>query len=277
MLILILPVAAGAQLILSEVLANEPGDTVQLEWIELYNNQSHANPLDSYRLVVGADTIALPSYNSSAESYAILTRRLVDSSGRPSFESRWGNATGYWGDSPLETYLAVELNFQLRNTDGALYLINIALENRDSVIWSATSDGISLERDTLLPPPSDSWHLCTDPAGSTPGQANSAGSGPNDMTVDFDVRPRIINRSSPVKFQIMITTPHGSQALLEVFDDTARRIATIYDGPIANNVEGLWNKWDCDYRRLPPGIYFIRAEISGPINVTKTIPVVIAP
>ena len=42
LLILLLPSFVSAELVLSEVMANEPGGSVELEWIEVYNNSDSA-------------------------------------------------------------------------------------------------------------------------------------------------------------------------------------------------------------------------------------------
>ncbi|OGC93471.1 MAG: hypothetical protein A2W25_05650 [candidate division Zixibacteria bacterium RBG_16_53_22] len=277
LIILLLPSLANAELVLSEVFANEPGDTVELEWIETYNAGNTSLWLGAYRMIAGEDTLDLPPYYLNANSHMVIARQLVADSGQPSFEARWGNASGLWGDGPSEFYLAIDMDFGLSNSAGSVALVKIGDSYRDYYEWSeSTPDGISLERDDSEPP-SGNWHHCTDPSGSTPGRPNSPAVEPITGLVEFTVSPRIINLSRQETFRITILSPDGGRGLIEIFDDAGRRVVTLLDAPIGSSDVIYWNGWDREFNKLAPGIYLIHASISGSVDITKTTPVVIAP
>jgi hypothetical protein len=276
-LLLLLPGLANAELVLSEIMANEPGDTVALEWIEAYNNGDIPIMLDAYQLNAGGSWIDMPSIAVTQQSYVVFARQLVADSGRPSFESRWGDGSGYWGDNAAEAYVAIDLDIALPNGQGSVAIMNTDNLFYDYYDWTeALPDGISIER-TDVGPPGYYWHSCTDSAGATPGRVNSPSRPTNDMNVGFEIAPRIIEMSRPTQFIVTISAPEGCQGIIEVFDDTARRVVGLLDAPVRDRYSFFWNGRDRDGRRLAPGIYLVRAEITGSVNVTKAIPVVIAP
>jgi len=277
LLIMLLPSMANAELIISEIMTNEPGDTVQLEWIEVYNGSDTLISLELYRLIVDFDSISLPPFEIEAHSYALLARQLVADSGSPSFESRWGNSSGYWGDSPQESYDAIDLDFSLLNNSGSAALARVDNSYQDCYEWSTSGqDGVSIERNSV-DPPDNNWHESTAEAGSTPGAANSPPGQPANEVISISVEPQMTRSGSGEYFSISISSPGGCRALIEVLDDTGRRVRTILNSRIAANTRAEWYGLNGNNERLAPGIYFIYAAISGCSDVTKTIPVVIAP
>jgi len=276
--ILLLPCIAHAELIISEILSNEPGDQAQLEWIELFNNSNTYISLGNYSLTVDGDSMAFPAGILESNSFVIVARQLVATAGQPSFENQWGNGSGYWGDDPSESYMAIDLNFSLLNSEGS-----IALHVRDGAIiidhyeWSAANpDGISMERDTL-DSQSGLWHQCTAQSGSTPGRQNSPPGGASGESVEIAVVPQLIQLSGDDRFRIDISAPAGNHGSAVVFDDTGRQVVKLLDKSMQGEEILVWNGRDNENSEMAPGIYFLHVTISGFTNVTKVIPVVIAP
>lgn len=183
-IIFIVTAPAGAELIINEVMANEPGSDVSLEWVELYNDSIGALPLDGYQLAFSTVTIDLPSaIVLPAGGYYIVCRQLFGDGSSPGFESRWGDSSGVWGDDQFEATLLepFEASFTLRNTDGSV----VVLKNSSGVsalFWSVSgSDGYSWERVYI-----DSTRVEQSVAhsGSTPGKINSVTPVPQDLSLD---------------------------------------------------------------------------------------------
>ena len=166
-------ISASAEIVVNEVLANEPGGLRNLEWIELHADSCGAEALDRYELHVDDSVISFPADLSlGPDQYLVICRRLFGSSSTSGFESFWGDSSGEWGDCPEESTLLtpVELEFALKNTAGTVGLY------RDDLLISAISwnddggDGVSWER---LAPTGASIVQSVDLTGSTPGCVNS--------------------------------------------------------------------------------------------------------
>lgn len=145
-------------LILSEILANEPGGAVTLEWIELEATQT-AN-LSAYRLEINTDTIPLPDQFVNTGDFVVLCRDTT------SFESHYGDSSGIWGDAPGEQYALLQAAFSLPNATGRIALFDSA--NTDTFAWqSSAPDATSFERvdDTT-------WQITSSAALATPGARN---------------------------------------------------------------------------------------------------------
>ncbi|UCG62333.1 MAG: lamin tail domain-containing protein [Candidatus Zixiibacteriota bacterium] len=161
-----------AQVVINEVLANEPGSTTGLEWIELYSSGTSVS-LGDYSLRIGDDLILLPADISlSEDEYFIICRRLFATSTSPGFESYWGDSSGIWGDTPYEASLQkpFEVAMSLTNDTGCADLLwgsTIA----STFTWDRSGlDGYSWER---VECDGDSIAQSIDPSGSTPGFVNS--------------------------------------------------------------------------------------------------------
>ena len=157
--VVLLSPALSADLILSEILANEPGSRVLLEWIEVFYAGPGQIDLGDYLLVENDDTVSIPEGSIvSSFSYAVISRRLEPLDGSDCFEYHWGDSSGTWGDSPDENYPVYETGFSLTNTQGSIYLLTSDGQGLDHYIWTrASDDGRSVERDDV-----------TDPGGRTP-------------------------------------------------------------------------------------------------------------
>lgn len=169
----------SSQVVVNEVLANEPGSARLLEWIELYNGSPGSVELDNRHLIVDEDTILL-SGSIASNSYLIVCRQLIASDGSASFEGFWGDSSGIWGDTPSEVAIPtpVEASFSLTNTSGSVRL------ERDGILeselsWSQSGgDGHSWER---VDPLSAAIAQSVAVNGSTPGEPNSV------VIMDYDL------------------------------------------------------------------------------------------
>jgi len=98
MIFIITSQIVSAEIILSEVLANEPSNRVLLEWFEVYNNADTVINLQNYTFVKNDDTLAIPGGATvNPNSYAVLCRRLEPLNGSDCFEYYWGDSSGTWG------------------------------------------------------------------------------------------------------------------------------------------------------------------------------------
>ncbi len=167
--LLLLAVPSYGDLVINEVMSNEPGGSTSLEWIEIYNNTSTGKSLAFYIFEIDGVRINPDFYIIDAHQYFILARDTVN------YEATWGNGNGHWGDDPiLESYPVGQLSgIGLKNDSGNINLIfNLPPYNIESQFnWSsAGADGVSWERlyfDSLQVKNS------IDPTGSTPGRVNS--------------------------------------------------------------------------------------------------------
>jgi hypothetical protein len=269
---------ASAELLISEVLANEPGDRVLLEWIEIYNNGQSAEFLYNYRIINENDTLNIPrSIGLNAGNYAVICRRLIPIDQSDCFEYHWGDSSGVWRDSPIENYLAVEVPISLPNSSGDLYLI----DSRDTIIdechWQAASaDGQSLERDDVNDK-SSGWHPCADSTGSTPGRRNSRiiiNQPENAFTVDSKV---VSLSSAKPYFSITCDFQAGTILTIIVFDDSGRKRAVLADHSSQSSATIIWPCIEDSGKKLSPGLYILKFKAEGAANYSKILPLVIAP
>ena len=172
-----------ANIVINEVLSNEPGTTRSLEWIELYNNSDSSLLLSDYTLVINSDTIFLPARFIEAESYIIICKKLYSTSGEASFESYWGNGSNVWGDTEYESQKSepIEALFSLLNSSDTIYL-----EQEQNIVssfgWDESGeDGVSWERkfadSTLILQSKSNIH-------ATPGYINSITLVQKDLAVE---------------------------------------------------------------------------------------------
>ena len=277
-IIFMLNVAAFGELILSEILSNEPSNRVMLEWIEVYNDSLNEIDLHDYLLVEGDDTLSfVAGTNMETGSYLVICRRLEPVNGSDCFEYHWGDSSGVWGDSPMENYAVYELGFTLSNNSGSVYLIKSTGEGIDHYIWEQSSDdGRSVERDNVTDPFSG-WHACYDASGSTPGQPNSFMPETEDNYF-LEVVPQIVSLSGAEHIvTISYAAPSGTKVSLYVYDDSALKRATLEDSSSNSLGQIYWSLTDDDSKQLAPGLYFVLFQAEGAIIAQKTIPVVISP
>jgi hypothetical protein len=274
LIILLLPVNLFGQVVLSEVLYNEPGQRTLLEWVEIYNSAAVPADLHDYIFIANSDTNYFPNGSTiPPRTYAILARNLTSQDSSDSFENYWGNASGYWGDSDRELFPAFDIRLNLGNTSGYISIVEMATDREDSYSWASTTvDAYSMERNSV-DPSSSTWHQSTDTNGSTPGRINSI-SFSDDAFDMVEISPRIISHNEGQSIEIIYHSSIFDRLTIEVFDDSGHRQRTLAPSGYTYQVRILWNGTDDQGQKLPPGIYLILVSAK---TFQKTIPVVIAP
>jgi len=184
--ILLIAGRADSAVVINEILANEPGSLTSLEWVELYNTDASAIDLKDWKFIEGSDTTVIAnSVLLDGKNYLILARKLLTTAGdSASFEGFWGDASGVWGDSPMENFTALEAKMGLTNSGGTVSLVD-NFGNLQSFTWNKDfGDKISWEK--INPSESDSlnnWSACLLASGSTPGKVNSVTPVENDLSI----------------------------------------------------------------------------------------------
>ena len=70
------PSISRAQVVINEVLSNEPGGSTSLEWVELYNSDSATVSLSGWKFAEGADTTYFATQDTIVpRGYLILARK----------------------------------------------------------------------------------------------------------------------------------------------------------------------------------------------------------
>ena len=76
--------SAHSDLIVNEVLSNEPGTSVTLEWFEFFNSGSTSENLDFFQIQIGANTLVLDTTGGpivlQAGEYIVICRNLIGDS-----------------------------------------------------------------------------------------------------------------------------------------------------------------------------------------------------
>jgi len=182
LIFLMTPVGVRSAVVVNEVMANEPGSSTTLEWIELYNTSGTAVSLDAFfQLEIGGSTITLLG-SIPGRGYFIVCRRLFTGTGSIGFEEQWGNNSGVWGDDPRENYAQpFETGFSLANGSGAVVMVTAGNDDSSFVWSSAGLDGYSWERQL---PTGNVIGQSVDPSGSTPGRVNSLFLFDHDLSLD---------------------------------------------------------------------------------------------
>lgn len=158
-----------ASLFLSEILANEPGSAVSLEWIELAANTSTTT--DGATLLVNADTMNLSTLALDSGAFLVICRDSIR------FEQHYGDSSGIWGDAANENYALTEGAFELTNASGHVELRSAS--STDTFTYTVgTPDGVSFERigDMM-------WQATDIAVGSTPGSRNHGLPWPHDWAI----------------------------------------------------------------------------------------------
>lgn len=273
-LVFLIAMARG-DMVISEVMANEPGNRVLLEWIEIYNGGQHREFPDKYRLVVNEDTLELPMTDClEPRAYAVFCRRLLPLNGSDCFEYRWGDSSGVWGDYVSERYQAIEISISLPNSSGDILLIDSLNRIIDECHWqSACGDGQSYERNDADNSYSG-WHCSSAFSGSTPGQANSPVIDIDDFTFTLYNNSASCNSGC---LYIEYWVPSGTTTNLSIYDDTGRKRAVILNNYNYYHNSLYWICRDQDGQFLRPGLYFIKFDMSGALNRSALYPVAITP
>lgn len=192
-------------IVINEAMVNEPLGSVSLEWIELYNNSQSQAFLGTHFMVIGNDTVTFPSTLRMAPGeYFIVCRELFSDLSSPGFEGVWGDSSGVWGDTPYESSLPINYNFNvsfaLVNSGDSIKLYNAFNLLVSEFVWTQIGqDGFSWEREF---PDSASILQSTHPTHSTPGFVNSVSPVAFDLSLEnIDITP--FNGSTIIFFHIV--------------------------------------------------------------------------
>jgi hypothetical protein len=140
---LILAAHTNADLVVNEVLANEPGSAVSLEWIELYNNSPGLVNLSfaEIRVASPSDTNSyLLSGGMAGFEFLVICRDSVR------FEEHWGDSSGLWGDGPNEAFQIREDPIGLTNSSGSVTVFQLTTPVSELAWDQSGLDGRSWER-----------------------------------------------------------------------------------------------------------------------------------
>lgn len=207
-LILVLHMVSSvfSTIVINEVMSNEPGSSTSLEWIELYNNSASQAFINSHTLVVGSDTVLFsPTLRLAPFEYYIICRKLIGDAFSPGFETRWGDSSGFWGDTPFESSIQIPqpAAISLLNSGGTIRLYDAFPNLVSEFTWSSSGkDGTSWERTFV---DSSQIEQSVDPSGSTAALVNSVSPLANDLSLEkvevfssdsaTSITVHIINRS----------------------------------------------------------------------------------
>lgn len=266
-----------ANVVINEVLANEPGSNTKLEWVELFNADSMDHDLVGWLFVSKEDTSIISSgMIIPAKGFLIIARKLVSlPPDSISFEGYWGNRSGVWGDSPQEDSPAMEAEMSLTNSGGTISLIDLD-HNTQSFTWEKDcGDGVSMER---ISPEEDEWSCCIDSNKCTPGKRNSVSVEYSDK-IELKISP---NPFSPDgdgfedEVAIQYTLPKMSELTIKVYDVRGKLVKTlIWDEPQVTG-EIIWDGRDEENKIVRVGIYVVLVETKGLINSVKKMTLVVA-
>ncbi len=249
---------------INEVLANEPGSSTKLEWVELYNVDSLSHNLEGWYFICKEDTTLFTAdVVMPAKGYLVIARQLVslppDSA---SFEGHWGDASGVWGDAPGEYFPAVQAKMSLTNSAGTISLVDPE-ENVQIFTWDKDcGDGVSLERVSW---DGEDWLCCVSSDGSTPGRKNSV-SVDYTSTIQLDIQP---NPFSPdgdgFEDQAVFSyaLPLESNLTIKIYDVRGRLIKTLAKDEPSASGELTWDGKDDDGETVRIGVYVVWAEATG--------------
>ena len=263
--------------VINEVLANEPGSNTKLEWVELHNADSVEHDLTGWAFISKDDTTWLSTEaDIPAGGFLILARRLLsDPPDSISFEGWWGDKSGIWGDSPEESFPAIEAKMSLTNSGGTIRLIDLE-DNVQIYTWDKDcGDGVSMER---VFADQDVWLCCATPDGTTPGVKNSVSTTYTEG-IELSIEP---NPFSPDGdgFQdqtvFRYTLPMESNLTIRIYDVRGRLIKTLVDDEPSVSGEIFWDGRDEENRIVRIGIYVVLAEATGDSYSQKKTTVVVA-
>jgi hypothetical protein len=262
---------------MNEVLANEPGSSTKLEWVELHSADSVDHDLGGWAFICKDDTTWFSAGTViPAEGFLILARTLLsDPPDSISLEGWWGDRSGTWGDSPEESFPAVEVKMSLTNSGGTICLLDLE-DNVQTFTWDQDcGDGVSMER---VSADLDDWLCCMDSGGSTPGRKNSVTT-TYSQGIELRIEP---NPFSPDGdgFQdqtvFRYTLPVESNLTIRIYDIRGRLIKTLADDEPSVSGEIPWDGKDDGNRTVRIGMYIVSAEASGDSYSRKKTTVVVA-
>ncbi|MGB2981810.1 MAG: lamin tail domain-containing protein [Candidatus Zixiibacteriota bacterium] len=262
---------------INEVLANEPGSNTKLEWVELHNADSVEHDMEGWAFICKDDTTWIPAGTViPARGFLILARKLSsDPPDSISFEGWWGDRSSTWGDSPDESFPAIEAKMSLTNSGGTISLLDLE-SNAQTFTWDEDcGDGVSMERVSAN---EDIWLCCVDSDRSTPGRKNSVSTTYSEG-IELSIEP---NPFSPDgdgfedQAVFRYTLPMESNLTIRIYDVKGRLIKTLVDDEPKVSGEILWDGKDDENRTVRIGIYVVLAEATGDSYSEKKATVVVA-
>ncbi len=254
-------------MVINEVLVNEPGSSTKLEWVELHNADSIDHAVDGWAFVCKDDTTSFPSgILILANGFLIIARQL--SSEPPdsnSFEGRWGDASGIWGDSPQENFSVVEAKMSLTNSGGTICLIDPG-SNAQTFTWDRDcGDGVSIER---VSSDEHIWLCCVSSDKSTPGKRNSVTT-TYSQKIELNIEP---NPFSPDgdgfedQTVFRFTLPMESSLTIKIYDVKGRLIKSLVEDEPCVSGDIAWDGKDEEGQTVRIGIYVVWAEAAGDLR-----------
>lgn len=267
---------SAPKVVINEVLANEPGSNTKLEWVELHNADSVEHDLEGWAFISKDDTTLFPAGTTiPAEGFLILARKLLsDLPDSISFEGWWGDRSGTWGDSPDESFPAIEAKMSLTNSGGTISLLDLE-GNAQTFTWDEDcGDGVSMERVSF---DEDVWLCSVDSDKSTPGRENSV-SATYSNRIKLSIEP---NPFSPDgdgfedETVFRYTLPMESNLTIRIYDVRGRLMKTVVDDEPRVSGEIRWEGKDDENRTVRIGIYVVLAEAAGDSYSQKKTTVVV--
>lgn len=163
-----------ADLVITEVMANEPGEQSSLQWFEIYNDGSETRNLAFYQFYIDGQYLSdfVISEAIAGYDYRVIVKRVTSGAGETGFEAVWGNNNGSWilGEPGEDYHIHEYSNLNLNDSGGtvALYRLGNLIS---SFTWTeAGFDGVSWERYSTA---TALIANATNPEGGTPGHKNS--------------------------------------------------------------------------------------------------------
>jgi len=269
--------SSTANVTFNEVLANEPGSYTKLEWVELYNSDSLEHDLKGWAFICKDDTTLIPAGTIiPANGFLIIARQLLsDPPDSISFEGWWGDRSGVWGDSPEESFPAIEAKMSLTNTGGTISLVDPD-NNTHSFTWDQDcGDGVSFERVSFE---EDIWLCSVSSEKSTPGRRNSVSTSYSDE-LQLSITPDPFSPDGDgfedeAVFRYIL--PLESNLTIRIYDIRGRLIKTLIDDEPQVSGEITWDGKDDENRTVRVGIYVVWAEAKGNSYSQKKATVVVA-
>jgi Lamin Tail Domain/CHU_C Type IX secretion signal domain len=178
-------VSVSATVLVNEAMFEGAKNPSGLSWVEIYNNSDDAVALTGMSLMAGGLANWLSDILLQPHGYLVVCNKTLGSN---SFESRWGDSSGVWGDRSFEQgFMLVELPIpNLRNNDSVVLSTSHGIAF-SALYWSADSSTRSWERANLT---NDSAVQCVFGTGGTPGEINSSLAVEHDLSIEsVFVRP----------------------------------------------------------------------------------------
>ncbi len=238
------------EIIINEVMSNEPGGNTNLEWVELLNRGDTVADLGTYLFVEGGDTTRFEALLLGAGEYVVLARKIVAEPETASFESWWGDGSGEWGDSEAESFPVVEVPMSLRNSDDEVRLIDLSSGTEEIVSWTtAAPDGVSLERrNPRIAAVAENFAYCQAETGASPGAANSILAPAFDLGLTLDSLGISVADGTRGKVEVYLTVANWGRESIP-----AGGLQIVLDSDLSKSITPADSLWEIAVPSLLPG------------------------